>query len=425
MICFGTLKRFWVIWVSYWLAYLFQPVRSIYQDINLAWLLQFVFVMVLSLAYAIGACLLLACTKPLPVGKAEIDQVEVNMIIRWGLWISFLGLVFLAYDKIVVQGIDYSLGLAAAREQWRMSGETRDGQISSLFSSLGYLFGGAFFVSLGLTLSGSVLLPDSTRFRFFLFGFFLLMANSLATGGRSSIMLAVAFVSFGYFSSRQGGRPLWRNSGIKKLFAATGIFAIAYIFYVFYSRALASEAGMAEYSLDFLEYLSLEPMSWFAEFAATSTMGSMLALVNLAVSYLTHSLVTTAAIIGQAGDSGNAIFVHLMSIGAKIGVFDAPVEWFLAGRFPSLPGALYMQFGITGLLLVASVVGIIAGLSCAMFFRRPASMNLFLVCASIESILLLSPFVFAGDLLFFPFMLIGGVMAITAGKNFGRHRTRA
>jgi hypothetical protein len=426
MIRFGTLKRFWVVWVLYWLVYLCQPVRSVYQHIELAWLLQFMFVMALSLAYITGACLPAARPRALSVGEAEIDQVEINIIIRCGLWISFFGLVFLAYDKIVVQGVDYSLGLAAAREQWRRLGEGRNGQISSPFSAFGYLFGGAFFLSLALTLSRRVLLPDSKQFSFFLFGFFLLMANSLVTGGRSSILLAVAFISFEYFSSRRRGLPpLWRTRSVRKLFAATGFFTVTYIFYVFYSRAVASRVDMAKYSLHFLKYLGLEPIAWFADFATSSIAGSVLALVNLAVSYLTHSLVTTAAIIGHPGDSGDAIFFHLRLIGAKIGLCDAPAKWFLAGRFPSLPGALYMQFGLTGLFSAASLIGMIAGFFCALFDRRPSSVILILVCASIESILLLSPFLFAGDFMFFPFMLVGGVIAILLGKNIGRQRVQA
>ena len=423
MIRFGMLKRFWFVWVIYWLVYLFQPVRSIYQGIELAWLLQLLFVMMLSLAYIIGANVLPLRSRPLPAGKTPLDQAEVKSIIRWGVWISFLGLAFLSYDKIVIQGIDYSQGLAAAREQWRILGDERGGGASSPFSALGYLFGGALFVSLALTLSRMVLLPDPKRFRFLLLGFLFLMANSLATGGRSSILLAVAFTSFGYFSSKRGGfPPLWRSSVIRISFVATAVLAGAYVLYVFYSRALASEVDLANYSLEFLEFLGLEPIPWFSGFATSSAVGSGLALVNLAVSYLTHSFVTTAAIIGYTGDSGDAIFVHLISIGAKIGVLDAPTEWFLAGRFPSLPGALYMQFGLPGLLSAASFMGITAGLSSALFARRPGSVIGFFVCASIESILLMSPFLFAGDFLFFPFMLMGGAMAIIAGKNFGRYK---
>jgi hypothetical protein len=423
MICIGMIKRFWFIWVIYWLLYLLQPVYSIYQSVELAFLLQFLFVILLSLSYIVGASTLPLRSLSLSMVITQMNQAEVANIIRWGIWISILGLAFIVYDKTVIQGIDYSAGIAKAREQWRVLGEDRDHQVSSPFSVLGYLFGGAFFVSLALTLSRMVLLPDLKRLRYALLAFIILMLNSIATGGRSSILLALAFISFGFFSSRRYDfPPLWRSNRFVPVFLVTAAFGGAYLLYVFFLRAVAINVELADYSLGFLEHLGLEPTPWFTAFTTSSTVGSGLSLINLTISYLTHSLVSTAAIIENSDEGGHAVFVYFISIANKLGSFDAPIDWFLSGRFPSLPGGLYMQFGLSGLVIGALMLGITAGLAAALFARRPDSVVLFFLCASIESILLISPFLFAGDLFFFPFMMIGGGMAIFAGKIFLRYK---
>lgn len=412
MIRFGALKRFWIVWVGYWLVYLSQPVNSIYVSLPQAWLLQFLFVIALSLAYFVGASTL----SPRVVHFENINQQVLIRTIRWGLLISMLGTFFLVYDKLVLQEIDYTEGLAMARDQWVRMSEAREGKVSSLFSAFGYLFGGAYFVSLALAGSRQVRLSDQRRMLFLFFGLLLLMANSALTGGRSSILLAIAFVSYGYFSSGQG-KPLWQSKMIRlSCFAIGAIFAV-YSLYIFYARALRSEIELAAYSLDFLGYLGLEPKPWFIDLANSSTLGELLAMGNLAVSYLTHSFVTTGAILEYAGDEkGQALFSHLISISAKIGLVSSPNEWFLSGRFPSLPGGLYFMYGLSGLLFGSAIIGVISGLTSLMYARRPDSLILFFVCGGIECILLLSPFMFAGDLLFFPFIVVGGSIAIVAAK---------
>lgn len=423
MIRLDTLKHLWFVWGMYWVLYLLQPVHSLYKNIELAWLLQLLFLFTLSIAYALGACIYPLTSSASHRGDNRLDQVGVERIIRAGIWTSFIGLFFLGLDKIIIQGIDYSQGLATAREQWRIIGEERDGQISSLYSALGYFLGGAFFISLALTLSRIVQLSDSKRFQYMFLCFTILMMNSVLTGGRSSILLAIGFISFGYYLYEKRTRAtLWTSIIYKKLFIALPAIGAAYTLFIFNSRALTSGMSVTDYSLDFLDYLGLGPSPWFSEFSGSSIFGKILALLNLAVSYLTHSLVTTAAIIGNADNSGNAVLIHLMSLGAKLGLTNPPTEWFLAGRFPSLPGALYMQLGLPGLLAISAILGIISGYVRTWFACRSNSIMLFFACSCIETVLLLSPFLFAGDLLFFPFMLVGGVIAIAMGKIHRKKR---
>lgn len=420
---YGTLKRFCIVWLLYWTIYLIQPVHSIYPAVGMAWSIQFLFFVVVCFTYAIASGLVPAHNNSSHTHVMLFDVVEANYIIRWGLVISFVGLLFLLYDKVFIQGIDYSQGLAEAREQWRLLGVKRGGGVSSIFSALGYALGGTYFLSLALTFSRFVYLSDSRRLFYLLSGWGLLISHSLATGGRSSILLAIAFVCFGYFSSKHDGLPpLFRRSIFRKIMWMGAVIMSAYVLYVFYARAVSMKIEVTTYCMDALGFLGLAPEAWFIQEVDASSFGGIVALLNLAVSYLTHSFATTAAIAEYTGENVNAIFVYLFSLGAKLGVLEILPEWFLSGRFPSLPGALYLQFGLFGVLAGAGSIGFLAGMLSSLFVQRRYSITLFFMCAVVESILLMSPFLFVIDFLFFPFLVFGGVILIVFSRLRMRYR---
>ena len=108
---YGLIQRFYLVWITYWLVYLIQPVESVYPGIGKAWFLQLLFVMSVSIGYVVGSRFSIKeVIKSQSVKKKEMDQTEVEKIIQTGLWISLLGLCFLLYDKIYIQKIDYFRG---------------------------------------------------------------------------------------------------------------------------------------------------------------------------------------------------------------------------------------------------------------------------------------------------------------------------
>lgn len=414
---FGMLKRFCGAWAIYWTLYVLQPVSSLYPGIVKAFLLQMLFVFTVAIFYILGASRVVVKqpTKHLFISPTDADHAK--FIIKAGIFFSLIGLAFLIYDKIEVQGIDYSQGLALARQEWRVLGEERSSAASSLFSVIGYLLGGAYFLSLALSVSRTYPLTDRTRFSFIFVCLAILLLNSAITGGRSSILLALIFISFGYFSaSKNGHRGLFDgviyNRNFKILLAASGLYTL----YIFYLRALASGQFVGIYSLYFLEYLGLTPYEWFAQIAYETSWGGGLALLNLAVSYLTHSITSTAAILQAPAQSGDVILVNFMQIASKFGILDQPQDWFLAGRFASLPGALYLQYGAIGLLLVAALLGFFSGLFSKMYTSQPNRVFIFFFCSICELILLMSPFLFAAEFLFFPSIVVGALLIIALSK---------
>ncbi len=393
---------------------LLQPFRSIYPNVLGAFLLQSLFVICVSAAYCYGSSIACSYFGGCPREQPPLIQAKVVFIIKLGLLLAALGFVFLAYDKVIVQQVDYSAGVAAAREQWRTLGDARDGQASSVFSVFGYLLGSAYMLPLSFAFSRRVSFSDSTRMIVILVSFLLLLANSFLTGGRSSILLAIAFCGYGFQGSLGSRRkPLFTRRIFPLSLYALFSFLVFYVLYVFHSRSAASGEDLTIYSVAFLDYLGLEPVdSSFAELSR-SPFSSPALLLGLAASYISHSFATTSAIADYSGSETGTLFAYPLSLLYKLGVASQPTaEWFLSGRFPSLPGAVYLQGGLLALFLFSLILGLIAGILVSLSFLQPGNLYLFLLCSLLEAVLLLSPLLFATELLSFPFVAFSSLLLI-------------
>ncbi|MEX6502163.1 hypothetical protein [Pseudomonas zhanjiangensis] len=398
-------RHFIITWLVYWVAIAVLPVSSIYPAVGEAFLLQLMFVILVLAGYGVINVIAKAPALPQWGGREVMDS---KILICVALALSFVGTAFLFYDKIYVQGIDYSRGIAFAREEWRRLGEHRDGQISSAFSVLGYLFSSGYYVAglLVATVKGGM----GQRFRLgvLVCVFVLLMANSLISGGRSNVLLLAVFF-LGAVSSREG----WRFSCLvgSKLARALLFFmmlwSVFYTLYVFYQRAEASNLTAIEYVSGFLPFLGLEIDQWYAGAMGDNYLSSLLAIVVLAVSYVTHSFSTTAAIIDGVQEDKVIVFLHAMNIFYKLGLVAPPdSSWFLAGRFPSLPGALWYQYGGFCFPVLCFFVGVVCALVRLVFLRAPSSILVFSLYVSSYAVLVLSPVLLALDFMSFPFVIL-------------------
>lgn len=397
-------QTFLSVWLIYWAAIALLPVKSIYTATFQAFLLQLVFVFLVLAAYGVIGIIIKSRKIP-EAGTFNISRALI--LIKIALSLSLIGFIFLIYDKIYIQGIDYSGGIAIAREQWRQVGEDRAGQASSIFSILGYLFGSGYYVAAVLAITQISILSTTQRVSILLVCFLIVMANSLITGGRSNVLLLGVFI-IGAMASRRklhlrkllGG---WMQRWI--ILFATGLSA-GYTIYVFYQRADASELNGLEYVLDFLPFLGLESTEWFKDLLDDGMLSSLSAMLVLAASYITHSFATTAAIIDGPTEDKTIIFVHAVNILSKLGLANhSSDEWFLSGRFPSVPGALWHQFGGIGLVMGGLLLGAASAIAKAWTALRPARLLPLGVFVMLDVILILTPLLFAGDFLSFPFLL--------------------
>lgn len=409
------LKHFLCVWLIYWIAVALLPVYSISPATIEAFMLQVVFVLLVMFGYKLA----LAIWHVPPLPKADGFSIPGASKLIWiSLLISFIGLLSLTYDKIYLQGIDYSEGFAVARQAWRKVGEARGGRPSSIFSALGYLLGSAYFVTVILTITQARFISSYERFSALLASFALLLGNAALTGGRSNILLLAAF-AVGTFSSRRGLRlqDLLTSSfqrGCLKLLSA---FAAVYMVFIFYQRAEAGGSSALEYALGFMPYLGIQPEEWYLALLDNEALDALGTMLILALAYITHSFATVAAIIDEPREDKVIVFLYAFELLSKLGLWESPDgAWFLSGRFPSAPGALWYQFGGFGFFVYSFLLGVGSALAKIWTTRKPYSVLALGTYVAATAILLLTPILFAWEFLAFPFILTAFIMMAACAR---------
>jgi hypothetical protein len=418
-----VLRLFVGVWLVYWLAVMLLPVSAIYPATLEALLVQASFVALVVVSHA-------SVTRLFGAGRAPAIEAgaiaSAPRVVWWALAISLIGLQSLAYDKIFIQGIDYSEGVAFAREEWRRLGEEREGEASSAFSAIGYLLGSAYYVALVLVLTQPTTLSDRQRGAALLMVFALVLGNSALTGGRSSILLLVAVAASALTARRDIRlRMVLSSARLRMLLRLALLGGLGYVVYVFYERAASSDTRAIEYAFDFMPFLGLEVAAWYRDSLGDSAVGALSAMLVLTLSYITHSFASVAAIIDAPPEDAVILFRHALNILRKLGIgSETPGEWFLIGRFPSLPGGLWHQFGPLGFVLGSMTIGAVAGATVAWACRRPGSVAALGAFTLAGATLLLSPAVFALDFLSAPFVGAAFLLLawIPAHKSLRRHR---
>jgi hypothetical protein len=330
----------------------------------------------------------------------ERPRGQVGGVPCLGLALGAIGVALLFYDRVLVQGVNPLEGLASARNQWSLA---RGNSLiaSSMFSVLGYALGGCHFAAAALILLRVDGVPSVRQLAGLGACFVTVLAECALNGGRSSLMLLAA-VCLGAVCLNPRVSA-WRALTRPPVLACAAA-AVAYGLVVFASRVVRDGHSPAEYSLHFLHYLGLEPRVWLTE--ASLPAAGWYGL--LAWAYLVHSFATTCAIAVEPTSENVMVGSHLIRILAKLGLTSAPADtWFLSGRFPSLPGALYHQFGAVGVAAFGSLLGAVPATALRVHARHPGSILASGCFVLGLATLVLSPELAAFDLLMFPSVALG------------------
>jgi hypothetical protein len=405
------LKSFIASWLIYWGLVAALPVHSTYPAVFAAVSLQIFFVALVILGYLVPSQVYRPNRLP---DVSGVWIVSGRLIAYWAMWLSAIGFLSLLYDKVHIQGINYMDGLALAREQWRETGVEREGRASSIWSALGYLLGSSYFIALVLLFVQPKSFRDGERISLVCLVFVLVLVNSIITGGRSNFMLLFAF-AIASFGARKNASlraifPNWRQLRVIFLLAFLVLF---YLIYIFISRSQASDLPMSWYVEKFLPYMGLEFDSWYLFISANTWVAEIGHTIILMVGYLTHSLATLAAILDYPTEDKIMVFGNIAALLYKLGLAGNPdTDWFLAGRFPSVPGAIWHQFGLIGFVAFSLMLGVVSFLTTAWASSlrgRHALLPLGLY-TMVSSTLLLTPYVFAPDFLSFTFVIIAFII---------------
>lgn len=415
------LRLFLFSWILYYVGLIITPITIIYPNAPQALLIQLSFICLVFIGYG----LLMWWFDVEPPGRETGEIFESRALVTIALALSALGLCMLVYDKLLIQGIDYSQGLAVAREQWRRLGLARSGP-SSIFSVGGYLLSGGYFVAVILVTVQYHLFSRWERFSIYAAVFFLALANSVISGGRSSlIVLLAAILVAPRLRTNAKLRDLFPGSADRFLIGAMAFLLVGYSLYVTSGRAAAVGMPTQIYVKEGLVTLGFELDDWFVRSFDGSRIGSIVSIAIFTGSYLTHSFATVCAMISAPNDGQTIVFVYPLQLLARLGLMAPPQDqWFLAGRFPSLPGAVWFQYGTLGLVLSGLGLGVANALGVLWSSRQPHALLPAGYHALVGVILVLSPLLFAGDFLAFPFAVISFLMLAVAQRFLGRIRRR-
>ena len=359
LIAHKTFTRFLIVWLTYWIIFLFQPVNLVYGNFTEAFLYQLLFLITVLISGIFSYSFI-----RIPYKKFSYDinsnihfklrRNQFLKIAKIGMWLSAIGLFLQLIDKVSIQGLDYTNGIAEARYQWRESSALRGQSYSSLYSVLGYLIGHCYYLSVSLIIILGNEISVRKKTIYVSIGIFYVLINSAILGGRSGILFGLAFWSYAFFAGQTRGllSTFKGKQFFLKMFLI--LILITYVLYIFFDRAQANGTDVALYGENFLPYLGFQ-------LAMTPNYDSLLydflITLNLAFSYITHSIASVAVIIDSTNPIGTAWGNHFISLAYKIGFIEnLPSEWILRGRFPSLPGAFLYTGGIIYLLFFSLIL---------------------------------------------------------------------
>ncbi len=404
-------------WVGYFALLLLLPVRygTLQSTIALFGLLSWA---VLSALVAYATALFVASgggradLAPCRLGQ-PLKEPDLRRLIRLSLVLSMLGFSSLAYDRLVHQGIDFSQGIAVARELWRESGEDRAG-VSSIFSVVGYLFGFTFFVATTLAHLHWEALPRRIRGEVILGATVLVLANSLLSGGRSTVLVQLACVAAVGGMRTTLGRPMLPGRGLRIwLGVALGLtVSIGYSIYVFSARAEAGRTLPEIYAMSTMQNMGGQPTEAFYRLAELPPpIATTAPFATSAGAFVTHSYGTFESVLEIDLRPGNVSFGGVRYLLAKLGIARPDTEEpALSGRFLTMPGSLWYDFGWLGFYSSGVILGMLIGVVPRLLGWRAGGGVALCAASLILLTALLAPLLLAVDILVVPFLILGFVL---------------
>ncbi|MET4371911.1 uncharacterized protein (DUF983 family) [Bradyrhizobium sp. LB12.1] len=335
-----------------------------------------------------------------------------------GLSLSVLGIASLYAGKLRT-GIDYSAGVCVARVQ--MTNLAQGGHTASLFNMVGYLLGLSFFVS-----TAAAVTQSTTRKECWLTisaSVALLVLFSIVAASRTSIALYISFLLALAIVRFSMGSPIPK---IRFLDVAFGLVLVGvcfgFILYVFNCRAEMTRVTTTAYMNDFAPYLGVQlsqpqaspptgdiPLVGSTSTGETAPIASVIArtipLVGMTLLYFTHSAFTFSEVSHLPPEEARVLFVYPLDLLARTGLIHPPNgDWKFAGRSLSLPGELFHDYRLAGLIVGSVLLGLMIWFGLRLVRAYPTNLAVIGSVGLLLTIAILSPLHSAFDFLGFPFV---------------------
>ncbi|EKO5175297.1 oligosaccharide repeat unit polymerase [Vibrio vulnificus] len=134
------------------------------------------------------------------------NDIILNRILNKLFYISIIGFMLVIFDRIFIQQIDYSQGVALAREAWREQAKERSGA-SSVFNVIGNLIFPMFYVVFFFLVSFYERVTKNNRKNLKWTVIFILLFSAL-TGGREPVLVFLSILTSAMIFRRSSGLNL-------------------------------------------------------------------------------------------------------------------------------------------------------------------------------------------------------------------------
>lgn len=348
------------------------------------------------------------------VGAKFINQRVFELSSKGGSSLPFLlsvaGIILIVIDRIYFRGVDF-INMSPAEIRNKVTAESAGG-VSSIFSLLGNLLQCFVIVSAYNSIfndSGFKLFCKQTAFILVVF------ASSYLLGGRTPLMTYIVIVFSVYICS---GRGVSLFSALKFIFPAffvAMIFALA----IFSLRANAVGIDSGEYLSAILIHLGAqEPGSGVV---GSGWAGDILNFFYVILAYLLHPFWVSSEIVIDPARGGNISFYALLFLFSKFIPVDLDgAKHAYYELFSSLPGGLYYDYGLIGLISYSFLLAALGFLGLMLILSSKGASKIgFVIIVFCLGTLLLSPLLHSLNFVFFIFYM-AVLFCYAALKDFGR-----
>ncbi len=403
----------WTVWLGSFLLLAVLPITSRSGSLAPALGLSLFYVLWSSFwAYTFGCRLTQTPARPIAIAP---DLAHLSRFLSKAAIGGLVGISALAYDRVVVQGVDLSSGVAQARIAWQGAGEIRESGISSVFSAAGNLLWPFSYVVLASVILVWEQLKGFERMMLLLSACATILATAALNGGRTPVLLGLGLCASVCLVRSTIGLPVFPtlSTGTRPLRVLLAIGILAYFPYISAQRSVLTEIDPHTYATIMLTYAHGQ---WTSGIQVIDSLpGSVEAFVYpvlLSAIEWVHPFLVLETVIEDPQRTGSVLLGTVIAISSKIGiVHDVSTGWTYTGVFLSLPGGLYHDLGFMGVLCGGFIHGAFLGRCEALLRRRRVALPLLCVCIAVLSITILAPLIDGDSLAPFPFMIFAFLVA--------------
>ena len=402
-----------LVWSVYLLSCLVTPAKSLYEDTHA----QAVFLVVIYVVLSVAGALLLMASFPKRDFRQEaterIDRLynylkPHRLIILTGLLV-LCGLLLHLYDKVFIMKIDYSAGVAKARHEWLAKGTERGGGISSWQSAAGHILVNFHFIVMAMVLLFWKELPKFYKYFGYIVSVVAILLYSASIGSRSVPLFFLLYVMSVLLLSKsltRGFLPM----GFRCLFVLLILLILAYNLFVFHERGkVFGDNSPQKYTQSFIPQLGGEETSGFDDGEdLPGFIGEMYYYLILSTVYVNHNQWTFDYVLTLKERPGQSMFNTLYGGLVKVGVLSRErIEpRAFSGRFLSLPGCAYYDFGVLGMIFIAMLHGFFLFAANQVVRGNTLRGGFVFLYLLVGVFSLVSPLTSAANLMIFPYMVI-------------------